>query len=489
MIRGEKHRASAMVSPYRVVVIMCVGLIMILIPSVLGVHSADVTFFYSWAANLILIVRIIDYKRIFGKTINKFSLFIIAFFMYTFGKTLLFSLGIIGEKDWSGIYSTESVNSYLFFSVPAFYFFSMAGLVISKRAAKNMEARKIITKESDKRIVRITGCVFFCLLVLSAPFYIGSWTKFIITAREHGYAANFGEGGSSSSLVTNVALFFIPAVIFCFFCCKRKIFKYLLLFCLLAIGISYLFVGSRGNSVALMVSAMFIWLEELCPPKKRKVYIITIIISVFLLLGLFSVLRDIRDHSLGSPSEIISILFSGNIFDEAVSAIKEIGGTAIAWIRVREIVPEIYEYQYGYSYLAAFLACIPSAVIGYSFADDAALDVWLTKIMNANYGVGFSTMAEAYVNFGWLGILLIFFLGLFIFWCLCGSIWRNKPTRLDAAVSAVALYVFSNTARNPLALSVRNMVYGVVIPLALIKFLSIIRIKPARGDKRDYSCG
>lgn len=443
----------------RVLIVFFGGIIIVL--CMLIYESSWCTYLMSWMANFCLILRLKDSKKIEGNLFNKYSLFLFVSYLYLFGRSALFSLGLININDMSNYYNIVSINKYLLFAVPSFYVFTIPMQLYENR--KNNE----INKESGS-IREAVVIVCSVLLIISAPLYLRSVNNFVQMALEKGYAANFLENNVAGGLFENMRMFYVPSIVLLISNSRKRITQYFLLLLLLVPAVSYLFVGSRGNAMALFMCMLFLWVAEIKKNENSKKFLLVLIIIAVILLGLFSTLSKIRDHSLASPFEILDIFFESNIFEGVISTIKEIGSTIFVWIRVEEIVPSIVQFRFGYSYLASILACIPSGLIGHSFADDAALDVWLTEMYHADYGLGFSMLAESYCNFGYFGIVSIFFVGIFIFYCLSGNILKKAGIRYKNAISAISLYIFTNTARNALSLSVRNVFYGIVIPVLLI---------------------
>lgn len=465
-----KKSYSMVLSPNRIIVLLFCSVCMFIFWLSDGNNNVC-TYVMSWMANLFLLLRLKDCKRVEGKIFNQYTLFIIISFLYIFGQTLLFSLGIVRIEGLVNGYNINLINKYLLFAVPSFYIFTIPiNLLKKQRKPEN------IVNEEDNATKKSVMIVCGLLLIISAPFYWMEVIDFIRIALISGYAANYVEDGEAMGILANVILLYVPAVAFLIVNTRKKIAKYLLLVMLIVPAFGYMFVGGRGKAMSLLTCGLFLWMTEICKTKKKGKYLLAITLVGVLLLGLFSTLREIRDFSLGTPSEIIAVFISNNLLEGVISTIKEIGSTIYTWIRVEQIVPSLVGFRFGYSYLAAILSCIPSGLIGYSFADDAALDIWLTNEVNADYGLGFSMMAESYCNFGYVGIILIFFVGLFMFYFLSGNIIRNGDIRFKNAVSAIALYIFTNIARNSLSLSVRNIFYGIIIPLLLIKVLRMIMV-------------
>jgi len=197
---------------------------------------------------------------------------------------------------------------------------------------------------------------------------------------------------------------------------------------------------------------------------------------VFVLVAIPTV-RYLRD--LGSFQEVSQEKISESLkVTEAKEAILEIGGTNGIVAHVLKWVPAEDPFRYGQSYLWAATTALPN--IGFqqgisrqkvdSFGTSAKTslqhgnpsDWYIYKTNRWKYerglGSGFSTIAEAYLNFGYLGIVLYFTaLGYLL----------GKLDRVDLRMHPKTL-IFSGGLLWPIIKTVRNSFVVFVKPLGLI---------------------
>lgn len=88
-----------------------------------------------------------------------------------------------------------------------------------------------------------------------------------------------------------------------------------------------------------------------------------------------------------------------------------------------------------------------------------------------DYGPGYSLIAESYYNFGWFGIVAMFFLGVIIQKCFTNKKVDDKRVLYDAEI-CIVLYFLTLVVRNSLALFFRNIFFGVLLPIIFINILS-----------------
>lgn len=126
----------------------------------------------------------------------------------------------------------------------------------------------------------------------------------------------------------------------------------------------------------------------------RQVAIFTVIAAV-----LFAGLRVYRgtknvDDFVTNATDPKSLVFDNG---------DETGGTLDTVIRSMELVPERFDYFRGYTYYSAIVRIVPKVVV--PAGPDFVSSVWLTEETTkardvTTHGVGFSVVAEAYINFG-----------------------------------------------------------------------------------------
>ena len=167
--------------------------------------------------------------------------------------------------------------------------------------------------------------------------------------------------------------------------------------------------------------------------------------------------------------EVFQQTVASGLIDNLTKVLGEFGNSAQIWLRLQKLIPDIYDYHYGFSYIASFLSCIPSVLFGgYSFAEHANLSDWITNIEHSSYGLGFSMLGEAYYNFGWLGPVGIFFVGLFIFITMSCCWLPSCLKKYSTVFSTIALYIFATNGRGAMYLEIRSVFYCIIIPAVLI---------------------
>jgi len=205
--------------------------------------------------------------------------------------------------------------------------------------------------------------------------------------------------------------------------------------------------------------------------------------GVFLLFLIYPLVGEIRNlpGSQRVSYEVISNAFI-SIGNPVIYILVEMGGSIRTVAHTLELVPDIRGYDFGMGYLNALFAVIPNLFwpIHPAIAKGTASD-WITMTIDPTWaylggGMGYSFIAESYLNFGWIGSPVVLFgLGFvyakLVFWA------QNSgdPARIAMLGSFLAFFLFF--ARSESVLVIRPLIWYALIPYLMA--LSIRYIKKA----------
>jgi len=201
--------------------------------------------------------------------------------------------------------------------------------------------------------------------------------------------------------------------------------------------------------------------------------------AVFLLV--FPLVRSTRDVS-GTERLSVSLLrgaFS-SIDNPAVSIVSEMGSSMGTIAYTVELVPSERDFDYGMGYLYALVTLLPNLFwdVHPSIARGTPAS-WLVEtvapsIARAGGGLGYSFIAEAYLNFGWLGPTL----GMMLFGFAYVAFWlwaecARGPAKLVAVACFVPYCLFFVRADSTLL--VRPFVWYCIGPYLLFRVVRHIQ--------------
>lgn len=188
------------------------------------------------------------------------------------------------------------------------------------------------------------------------------------------------------------------------------------------------------------------------------------VVVVLILIAASGYLRTMGKYSELDINDVSKALNKARI----KSSISEIGASVNALASVLQLVPKVDDYRYGSSYVISIIDAFPNIGLNINieesreyavrqrFSDaDAVRQMrpadWLTYRIapwhfSKGYGVGFSAIAEPFLNFGTTGVLVFFvLLGYALGRLDCVPLFRNPY-----------LFIFCTTMLWPLIRTVRN---------------------------------
>ncbi|MGE1062808.1 O-antigen polysaccharide polymerase Wzy [Megasphaera paucivorans] len=444
--------------------IYIIGCVILCIMLLADIDSINTTMLTAWVGNILLLYGIYVFKKYTGTHINQYSLFWISWFVFSYGQIFLYSMGITdGKYDVMMRYSTELINQYLFYFILASIFVLIAG----QRILVSNTVEPINTGEIQ--ISDITVRIVFCLmLVISASIFWSDLLSMIMLSGTYGYHAIYENREGANSLISSISMWYIPSLLVLMASYKNSKCKIFILFLLLFPALCFLYIGLRGRALAIILSVLFLWHSSIKPLNGKKTFIL-IGLGILFFNVIFGI-AAIRDEGSRSFEFMVnSILTQHSTGNSVINSISEMGGSMQIWLMLQSLIPQQYSYDYGFSYLASLLSCIPSFLLdGFSFSKYANLSEWIMNVEGSNYGLGFSLIGEAYYNFGWFGIIALFFVGYFIFYVLSGKWGSKKLIKYQQAFAAIGLYIFITTVRDSMYLSFRYILYTIIIPIILI---------------------
>lgn len=307
------------------------------------------------------------------------------------------------------------------------------------------------------------------LLAISIPFALIVFREVLSVVMSGGYVAIFQQSAQASfSVVPKVlSAFVIPGAMFLLAGVENS--RKLALFAAAVVvwfaGMQFV-VGERHNgALALMVLA-WMWHRRI-----KKLNPVLLVGSGLIMLGIvFPMVRAIRDSS-GNERASSEQWIEGFISVEnpVVSAIHEMGGSVYTLAHTMTIVPLTRDYDLGSSYFYALLTLFPNLFWDLHPTIVAGIPgEWISWEIEPwaaarGIGLGYSFIAEAYLNFG--GVGAAFFLFGFGWVYARFVLWSDQvahPARMAMAASMAFFFIF--IARAEMAVIVRGVVWYALVP-------------------------
>ncbi len=236
-------------------------------------------------------------------------------------------------------------------------------------------------------------------------------------------------------------------------------------------AVSYLFMGYRSAAGAAIAAFAWIWHTRV---RKLPLYptLVAGILVVFVMFPMIRLHRGTIGQDRLSWSGFLGTL--DNYDNPASASLTEMGGTMATLAYTMDLVPDDRDFESGKSYLFAALTILPN-IFGTqrhpSVERGTAAD-WLIRTVSyatavSGGGLGYSFIAEAYLNFGWMGApLVMILLGFLLAAAECFAARSGSP----AATSLMGTILFFALiyARAESTDIVRGIVWCGFLPLATL---------------------
>jgi oligosaccharide repeat unit polymerase len=405
---------------------------------------------------------------------DPYILFLCAAFLFNGGHALLevFQLnerGILSSKLLPNLrFSPETVLQTLFLVLLGLASFHFGGLLSTSAGSK----KKTIpaTKKSLAQYTRLVGWGLLLISLIPALFQLRDALTIVMSSGYFAlYQRRFATGiGASPRLL---ATFLIPAALFILVGSKKQR-SGIIISGLVVFGYSafQFFLGARSTAVMPLIAYAWLWHRHI----HRIPGWVIAIVSLIMLIVVFPLIHMVRnisgDERLAFSALVNSFFAIDNL---AVLSISEMGLSMATVAYTLELVPRLRPFDMGAGYGYALLTLIPNLFwdIHPTIAHGLAAD-WLVWTVEPAYaaiggGLGYSFIAEAYLNFGWIGTPLImgligFLFGKFVLWAQRST----EPAKLAMVASFLTFFLLY--ARGESGSIIRPLIWYSFLPYLLV---------------------
>ena len=416
---------------------------------------------------LVFLWCIWSWYKIRKEILCPYIIFLSAAYIFMFGQSMLLALGIPIDttRDLHARYSSFimlKANVFTCLGLCAFH----NGALISAKV--NRDSNIYLQTNSEKsgnkikylyKSIQIVGWLLF--LISIGPTVLNISTSIRLVSN-YGYRFLYDESLVKTGIQnwSKILQQFLTPSLICLFISsyKNKFVRGFSVASIVLYIVSGFYLGGRGKQVVLALCLFCMWHYLIKPVKGFKALLL--VIGGIIFISFMSVISELRNVPNRTFIDYIELFFDSfekeNLFIEAIS---EMGGSMFPLINVMLLAPEFFSFRYGESYLYALFTLIPN--LGFwdvhpSFVK-ANLGDWLQDVLGLGYGPGFSMAAEAYINFGWFGILFMMLLGCFYGWVFSLISRKENPEQYNPVVLFFVFSILSLTM-----MTVRNSFIGTV---------------------------
>ena len=409
------------------------------------------------------IICVVGWKRITGKVFAPYIIFLLAAYTFCMGQSFLEVFNLVVEErsvynncSASEIYQAE-IYTLLFLA-----FFHIGALVdYRKTFSKTISSETSKIKIVENGAIKNIGILYVVVSVI--PFIIQNYVQFKFVST-FGYMGLYEINSSVPlwGLIKLLSDFFMPGVLCILLTSRPNSNKQRSIFFLFAVLILIImYCGGRSKGVVLVAVALLFY-QNCVKPISNKGWAI-LCIGGFFFISILSVISHLRSGSRDSYVEAIVNYKSetgSNLFFETIS---EMGSSIYPMARTMSLVPQTESYRYGETYLYALSSLIPN--IGFWEKHPAAVKAnlaeWLIKKDNLTYSPAYSIVAEAYINFGIAGFIVMFIMGIY-FSRVLNIESGSKYKMLSFLVALIFTYMSLQMVRNCFFGVVRTLIYYIL---------------------------
>jgi oligosaccharide repeat unit polymerase len=236
-------------------------------------------------------------------------------------------------------------------------------------------------------------------------------------------------------------------------------------------ALSYLFMGYRGAAGAAIAAYGWIWHTRI---RKLPLYpsLAAGVLVVFVVFPMIRLHRLTMGEDRLSWSSFVSTL--DNYDNPASASLSEMGGTMATVAYTMDLVPNDRDFEYGKTYAFAALTVLPNifGTARHPSVERGTASDWLVRTVSydtasSGGGLGYSFIAESYLNFGWMGPPLVMVL-LGFGMAAMESFAARSASPAASSLMGVVFYFGLIYARAESTDIVRSIVWCGFMPLAVL---------------------
>ena len=403
-----------------------------------------------------------------GTLFEPYPLFMLSAGLFNGGQALLEVFGLNTEGILNGHVSPEVVTSAVYLVALSLLGLHTGALLALKNPGSR--ATRCCDTMERRRATRLAGWLLLGAAAVPTFTLLSSSLSVVF---DYGYLGLYRYQNTMSTAQA-MSAFFVPGVIFLLAGSKQhRWLQGVSVILAAAYAVIYLFLGARGSAAMGCIAVAWVFDRSIRKIPRSLIFGLAVVA-----LMVFSLVRETRGAS-GRDRLSLSDQFEAlsNMENPISSSISEMGNSLVTVTHTLQLVPATREFDYGVSYLYAALAVVPN--IGWEVHPSIAhglLSDWLIRtvdpvVASAGGGLGFSFIAEAYLNFGWFGgPFFLALIGYTVCWIFSKA---DGDDPANHALTASFLSFFFVFSRGESAIVARGLVWYAILPYLLAAVLTI----------------
>lgn len=419
------------------------------------VHSLSILFV------VVSIWCIVSWYCVSGSIFDPYSLFFLAAIAFNGGQLFLEVFGLNQGGLLNGRFSSDVLAETIHFVLACIVAMHLGAIVGASASIKPAEQfRRPSEQSAGITATRWVGWLLFIISVVPTAIYLRACVSTVLSS---GYAAIYFQGipVGVESVWRVLSVFFVPGVFF-LLAGSRGMFLNVAIatVAIVAYSLTSFFIGDRGGGGYALVG--FVWLWHRCVRPFKLWKILLVLLAIGLLLPIIGNVRSLTGEHRASLSAFAEAFFS--VENPVIALLKELGTTMRTVAYTLMFVPGERAFDYGTGYLRALMTLVPSLY----WKTTETYSTWLVWTVAPGFarmggGLGYSFIAEAYANFGWLGsIVFTFVLGYALARLAAWVNSSHDPARQALAATFIAFTI--QYARGESAGEVGRLFWAVLVP-------------------------
>ncbi|AHY47008.1 O-antigen polysaccharide polymerase Wzy [Rubrobacter radiotolerans] len=425
---------------------------------------------------------LLSWRLASGSIFNLYGFFLISAALFNGGQAFLYLFGVDTARlarsvavSVPDVFSPETVLLTVYLVSVSLIGFHTGGLLsipvtARRKAVPPAEEAQASNDATTALSLRLVGWGLLAVSVFPMIYLLGQMTTVVLRSNYMNiYQQDFG------SAVSILAAAIVPAAIFLLAGSRGMKFN-ILLSALIVIAYSLIqfFLGNRAGAAMFLVAYAWTFHRAVRPIPNLALFAV----GAFMLFVVFPVIRIFRDTG-GSQNfsfETLSDTFA-SIDNPVVSILHEMGFSMITVAHTIELVPGFRNYDYGVSYFYGALGMFPSLFAeNHPTAVHGTLNRWLALAVEPNlastfpnWSLGFSFIAEAYLNFGWIGApIILAVMGFLLGWFVLAAERSGDLARIATVGAFTGFFlIFARAESNDV---LRSLLWYAVFPYLAVLF-------------------
>ena len=427
-------------------VVLCVAIGIVLSGLyALGIAKNDLILLGTIAAILLMAESVLTWRVVGGIWFSLYFLTMVAAYMFHGGQYLLNLFGIetnLLDGPFNIFrFSDDTLWESLVLILLGLGGFHLGALLAALLISTDHSEQDEVSTESMANC-RLVGWLLLAISIVPSLMILQNQVALRLSGTYHDVWALQEQKNGLSNWVSVLGGALTPGLLFLVAGSKGKPFSLSVATGCLGIQfIGLIIVGDRSGAIMPLLG--YGWVFHHCVQKVSRKVVRIAAVAMLILIPVVAQLRQI------SVDEMSSIDISTQ-HNPLVSLLNETGVTALVVCDTVELVPWTRPHAQGLGYLEACLGnfnfLIPVNLTGYSESYVWLVETRYPERLANNQYLGFSFIAEAYLEFGWIGtpIMLAIFGAAFV-WLEYWALGQLKPERI--AVVGAILYILPHFTR------------------------------------------